>query len=285
MASNVQHQSLVLRRSNATILAIANARSKIRLDRRKCLHELVAAAGERLSLTKPSTPIQEALQIGLGHNNHQPRRLSKSEAKDYLSEILLLHPHPQQRCIHDNVPLHPNSNVPTAESPSVHGSASQTMPPHLHPRSTATSTLFAGTLLASFTVVAIPHIFPCPRPRRAYADVERQVQLDSEGRPGRRKRRKSDVEAPQENPPALAGGVPQAPSTAEPKPKDLLHIADEAAIFRHFQAEAEMLEKEAHECPVPKPGGVLGRLLGFQQDGKAKKDTVRERSRDSQVTR
>jgi len=29
-----------------------------------------------------------------------------------------------------------------------------------------------------------------------------------------------------------------------------------------------MLEKEARECPVPKPGGVLGRLLGFQQDEK-----------------
>src|SRR5947209_12176155 len=70
------------------------------------------------------------------------------------------------------------------------------MPPHLHPRSTATSTLFAGTLLASFTVVAIPHLFPCPRPRRAYADAERH--LDSEGGPVvRRKRRKSDEQQEQ----------------------------------------------------------------------------------------
>jgi cytochrome c oxidase assembly factor 2 len=42
-------------------------------------------------------------------------------------------------------------------------------------------------------------------------------------------------------------------------------LGDEAALFRQFQ-EAKILEKEARECPVPKPGGVLGRLLGFQQD-------------------
>lgn len=43
-------------------------------------------------------------------------------------------------------------------------------------------------------------------------------------------------------------------------------LGDEAALFRQFQEEAKILEKEARECPVPKPGGVLGRLLGFQQD-------------------
>jgi cytochrome c oxidase assembly factor 2 len=153
------------------------------------------------------------------------------------------------------------------------------MPPHLHPRSTATSTLFAGTLLASFTVVAIPHLFPCPRPRRAYADAERQ--LDSEGRPAvRRKRRKSDEQ--QEQPAEAPGsslGEPSQPTpmttaaaergdnaltpTRERKDSPL---GDEAALFRQFQEEAQILEKEARECPVPKPGGILGRLLGFQQD-------------------
>ncbi|KAH6631775.1 hypothetical protein F5144DRAFT_602557 [Chaetomium tenue] len=43
-------------------------------------------------------------------------------------------------------------------------------PPHLHPRSRMTSSLFATTVLASFLVVALPHILPCPAPRRAYAD-------------------------------------------------------------------------------------------------------------------
>jgi hypothetical protein len=43
-------------------------------------------------------------------------------------------------------------------------------------------------------------------------------------------------------------------------------LGDEAALFRQFQEEAQILEKEARECPVPKPGGILGRLFGFQQD-------------------
>jgi cytochrome c oxidase assembly factor 2 len=167
------------------------------------------------------------------------------------------------------------------------------MPPHLHPRSTATSTLFAGTLLASFTVVAIPHIFPCPRPRRAYADAERQ--LDSDGRPVRRKRRKSDEQHAPEAPdtkdmlhrdltPSAVAGVVTAKRpecSARSKPEDP-KIEDEAALFRQFQDEAKMLEKEAHECPVPKPGGVLGRLLGFQQD-ENKQGDLRERSRDPEV--
>ena len=50
--------------------------------------------------------------------------------------------------------------------------------------------------------------------------------------------------------------------------KERARIEDEAALFRQFQEEAKMLEKEAHECPVPKPGGLLGRLLGFQRDDK-----------------
>ena len=44
------------------------------------------------------------------------------------------------------------------------------MPSHLHPRSSATTTLFASTLAASFIIVGIPHIFPCPAPRRAFSD-------------------------------------------------------------------------------------------------------------------
>ncbi|KAK6600356.1 hypothetical protein H4I96_07682 [Botrytis cinerea] len=62
------------------------------------------------------------------------------------------------------------------------------MPPHLHPRSRFTSSLFAGTLFASFFVVALPHVLPCPAPRVVYAD-------DGSGsqRP-RRRRRKCPVD-------------------------------------------------------------------------------------------
>src|ERR1700761_7663650 len=71
------------------------------------------------------------------------------------------------------------------------------MPPHLHPRSTATSTLFAGTLLASFIVVGIPHVFPCPRPRTGYAADTGQIQFDEDGKPIRRKAQGKETGATQ----------------------------------------------------------------------------------------
>jgi cytochrome c oxidase assembly factor 2 len=51
-------------------------------------------------------------------------------------------------------------------------------PPHLHPRSSATSTLFGVTLLASFIVVGIPHVFPCPRPRTTRLDPNTALNHD-----------------------------------------------------------------------------------------------------------
>jgi len=142
------------------------------------------------------------------------------------------------------------------------------MPPHLHPRSTATSTLFAGTLLASFTVVAIPHIFPCPRPRHTYADTEQPL-TDADGKPiqqaqqRRKKKRKKDADASEPAPSELPSAATKISSASSSN-----NLDDETALFAQFQAEAKMLERKARECPVPKPGGVLGRLLGFQEDEK-----------------
>ena len=139
------------------------------------------------------------------------------------------------------------------------------MPPHLHPRSTATSTLFAGTLLASFVVVGIPHLFPCPRPRKGYADAE--IQFDAEGRPVRRKssQNASDTSASLKDSSDLDRAAVQQQSKSLRKGlaqrKD---IEEEAALFRELQREAEALDKQGHECPVPKPKGILGRLLGFE---------------------
>ena len=126
------------------------------------------------------------------------------------------------------------------------------MPPHLHPRSTATSTLFAGTLLASFVVVSIPHIFPCPVPRRGYADSERQL-VDKDGNPIANKGR--------------ALKQPQSEKTVDAQKAVKKHsrtLQDEAELFRQLQAEAELLDKQARECPVPKPKGWIGQMLGFQ---------------------
>lgn len=118
-------------------------------------------------------------------------------------------------------------------------------PSPLHPRSTATSTLFAGTLLASFVVVSIPHLFPCPRPRVQY--------LDSDGRPL-----------------SLSG--------EQLKQLQATELEVEATIFRELQAEAERLEKlerEKRVCPIPKPGGFVGRMLGFEDQSKSNANAKR----------
>ncbi|KAL6248297.1 hypothetical protein RBB50_004552 [Rhinocladiella similis] len=143
------------------------------------------------------------------------------------------------------------------------------MPPHLHPRSTATSTLFAGTLLASFVVVGIPHLFPCPRPRRGYADTE--VQFDEDGKPvrrvGRQRVERQSGSSAEHFSDLKNKTIPPQPRAARKGLADQKNLDEEAALFRELQREAELLEKadrEARECPVPKPTGMLGRLLGFE---------------------
>lgn len=104
------------------------------------------------------------------------------------------------------------------------------MPPHLHPRSRLTSSLFATTLFASFFVVALPHVLPCPAPRVVYAD-------DGTPQNGKRRRRRkcSDV-GEKEN------------------------IVEESGD----EVEACGIRDSKRECPVPKPGGIVGEMLGFK---------------------
>ncbi|ROW05304.1 hypothetical protein VSDG_00114 [Cytospora chrysosperma] len=101
-----------------------------------------------------------------------------------------------------------------------------------------TSSLFATTMLGSFFVVALPHILPCPSPRVTYADGE--IIEDENGR--RRRRRRPQVQA--HNP-----GVVQLDNVTQ---EDLVE---------------QQGKRGRHECPVPKPGGKLGELLGFRQAG------------------
>jgi cytochrome c oxidase assembly factor 2 len=129
--------------------------------------------------------------------------------------------------------------------------------------------LFAGTLLASFIVVGIPHVFPCPRPaKRSYADT--QIQTDENGEAveanNREVSREEQVRANQKV------STPTRSRTME----------DEAALFQQLKEEAELLEKQARECPVPKPSGWVGRVLGFEgptksADAAAKTSTTSER--------
>lgn len=39
------------------------------------------------------------------------------------------------------------------------------------------------------------------------------------------------------------------------------------------------MRKKAHECPVPKPPGIIGRILGFKSE-----DSTEEESRPQLVT-
>ena len=100
-----------------------------------------------------------------------------------------------------------------------------------------TSSLFATTVVASFFVVALPHILPCPVPRTKYADGE--VIVDENGRRRRWRRR----EAPENG-----DGIVQFNQTAEDD--------------NTFNA----AERTKRECPVPKPGGMLGEWLGFHKN-------------------
>jgi cytochrome c oxidase assembly factor 2 len=124
------------------------------------------------------------------------------------------------------------------------------MPPALHPRSRLTSSLFATTLFASFFVVALPHVLPCPAPRVAYADGE----MSPDGTlPKRRRRRRCEGEQQQQ----LKDG----------------RGAEESSDDRESVSAGETSSRKSQrECPVPKPGGIVGEILGFRaassNDGK-----------------
>ena len=55
----------------------------------------------------------------------------------------------------------------------------------------------------------------------------------------------------------------ELPGTRKGKSADL---DQDAELFTQFAEEAKVLERERHECPVPKPDKILARLLGFQED-------------------
>nr|POE71381.1 hypothetical protein CFP56_62476 [Quercus suber] len=98
---------------------------------------------------------------------------------------------------------------------------------HLHPRSRTTSTLFTTTLAISFLVVALPHILPCPVDRRQFADT---------------------IEMPD-------GTIRQR----RPRKRDLNSTVDVESTMETNIAGA----RPPRECPVPKPTGLVGQLIGL----------------------
>lgn len=143
------------------------------------------------------------------------------------------------------------------------------MPPHLHPRSRSTTGLFAGTLLASLLVVGMPHLFPCPAPRRTLADSEMMVTADGQQVPRIRRRRRKDIESDTDG-----------PRPENPTPSGA--VDDDVSTFFEMEEEAQKLTRVTRECPVPKPKGFLGELLGFrnaQGNGQAQSTQPAEEDR------
>lgn len=100
----------------------------------------------------------------------------------------------------------------------------------------------------------MPHIIPCPAPRIKFADSDYEIMED-----GRRRRRRRTTEGPVDE-----------DSGTEIVKEMPLHISEE---------EKAMMRKKAHECPVPKPPGIIGRVLGFKSE-----DSGEEQSRPRVVT-
>ena len=129
-------------------------------------------------------------------------------------------------------------------------------PPHLHPRSRMTSSLFATTVFASFLVVALPHLLPCPAPRRVFAD-------DGSGEmPRRRRRRRAECDtsaAACENGDRGALSVTNGTEEGGRRMVEFRPGAGEAEVEGDERRRKAMGSKR--ECPVPKPGGVLGLSL------------------------
>ncbi|KAL2040038.1 hypothetical protein N7G274_007441 [Stereocaulon virgatum] len=120
------------------------------------------------------------------------------------------------------------------------------MTPHLHPRSRLTTSLFGTTLLVSFLLVGMPHIIPCPAPRLKFADGEFEITED-----GKRIRRRRPANAP---------NILDSSRVDEIVPS--LQISEEEKV---------KMRRTSHECPIPKPRGFIGEVLGF-----GKEDTVQK---------
>jgi cytochrome c oxidase assembly factor 2 len=112
-----------------------------------------------------------------------------------------------------------------------------TMPPHLHPRSRMTTSLFTTTLMVSFLVVATPHLLPCPVDPRTLTDSADPDALSGEPRRRRRRRIPRD----------------EASNNAVGDERQKADGADEWA-------------RPKRECPVPKPSGLIGQVLGLRKD-------------------
>lgn len=79
-----------------------------------------------------------------------------------------------------------------------------------------------------------------------------------------KRRRRKDAEMLDSEP-----AVPPYPTTTQSPD-------EEVSTFFQMEAEAEKLAHIRRECPVPKPGGFLGDILGFTNRGNASQQQERK---------
>ena len=120
------------------------------------------------------------------------------------------------------------------------------MPPYLHPRSGMTTSLFTTTLAVSFLVVGIPHILPCPVNPKQFAESE---SADFDSKQARRRERKRLRRTEQEPSPEVQNGLEK-------------HGGDQDHVSRSD------IDGRRRECPIPKPGGLIGEIMGFRKRAK-----------------
>jgi cytochrome c oxidase assembly factor 2 len=89
----------------------------------------------------------------------------------------------------------------------------------------------------SFFVVAIPHLLPCPVDPRPRMDSSDPGALSED--PRKRRRRRVLKEGSEDQ-------------------------IDEAKV--RYWKEVDERERNRRECPVPKPGGLIGQVLGLKHE-------------------
>ncbi|OAX84328.1 hypothetical protein ACJ72_01298 [Emergomyces africanus] len=132
--------------------------------------------------------------------------------------------------------------------------------------------------MSSLVIVGIPHLFPCPVPRHAFADSEMIMSSDGQQKLVRKRRRKlvePQQPAPDASDPENTAVVAVKPRTATTPAERLSSrqqgpFDEEIMKFRGMEEEARNIANIKRECPVPKPGGVVGQLLGFNKRDEGK---------------
>lgn len=143
-----------------------------------------------------------------------------------------------------------------------------------------TSSLFATTVFASFFVVVLPHVLPCPAPRVALADGQ-MVEVAADGtilpqqqqqqqRRRRRRRLQDEVMESSANAPVAPVGATQVERDADGMARFAMETGKRAADSDSDTSTSKLASsprRTTRECPVPKPGGIVGELLGFKSGG------------------